>query len=58
MIQSLNQKSIEKMKKRKKTQKCHEIKPPQLEQPGIISSSVLICYALYYVSVCNIQIAF
>ncbi|XP_048360506.1 rho-related BTB domain-containing protein 3 isoform X2 [Sphaerodactylus townsendi] len=33
MIQSLNQKSIEKMKKRKKPQKCHEIKPPQLEQP-------------------------
>ncbi|XP_077203768.1 rho-related BTB domain-containing protein 3 [Paroedura picta] len=33
MIQSLNQKSIENMKKRKKTQKCYEIKPPQLEQP-------------------------
>lgn len=34
MIQSLNQKSSEKMKKRKKTQKCHRVQPPQLEQPG------------------------
>ncbi|NWI14467.1 RHBT3 protein, partial [Crypturellus soui] len=33
MIQSLNQKSSDKMKKRKKTQKCHRVKPPQLEQP-------------------------
>nr|XP_047902541.1 rho-related BTB domain-containing protein 3 isoform X3 [Anser cygnoides] len=33
MIQSLNQKSSEKMKKRKKTQKCHRVQPPQLEQP-------------------------
>ncbi|XP_053788230.1 rho-related BTB domain-containing protein 3 isoform X2 [Vidua chalybeata] len=33
MIQSLNQKSSEKMKKRKKTQKCHQVQPPQLEQP-------------------------
>ncbi|NXP47694.1 RHBT3 protein, partial [Heliornis fulica] len=33
MIQSLNQKSSEKMKKRKKTQKCHRVPPPQLEQP-------------------------
>ncbi|KGL76727.1 Rho-related BTB domain-containing protein 3, partial [Tinamus guttatus] len=32
MIQSLNQKSSDKMKKRKKTQKCR-VKPPQLEQP-------------------------
>uniref|UniRef100_U3KBF1 Rho related BTB domain containing 3 n=2 Tax=Ficedula albicollis TaxID=59894 RepID=U3KBF1_FICAL len=33
MIQSLNQKSSEKMKKRKKTQKSHRVQPPQLEQP-------------------------
>ncbi|NXK72800.1 RHBT3 protein, partial [Amazona guildingii] len=33
VIQSLNQKSSEKMKKRKKTQKCHRVQPPQLEQP-------------------------
>ncbi|NXW45378.1 RHBT3 protein, partial [Nyctiprogne leucopyga] len=33
MIQSLNQKSTEKMKKRKKMQKCHRVQPPQLEQP-------------------------
>ncbi|KAM9507553.1 rho-related BTB domain-containing protein 3 isoform 2-T3 [Guaruba guarouba] len=33
MIQSLNQKSSEKMKKRKKLQKCHRVQPPQLEQP-------------------------
>ncbi|XP_032297340.1 rho-related BTB domain-containing protein 3 isoform X7 [Coturnix japonica] len=33
MIQSLNQKSSEKMKKRKKAQKCHRVQPPQLEQP-------------------------
>ncbi|XP_010154899.1 PREDICTED: rho-related BTB domain-containing protein 3, partial [Eurypyga helias] len=33
MIQSLNQKSSEKMKKRKKMQKCHRVQPPQLEQP-------------------------
>ncbi|XP_035166144.1 rho-related BTB domain-containing protein 3 isoform X3 [Oxyura jamaicensis] len=33
MIQSLNQKSSEKMKKRKKTQKCHRVQPPQLDQP-------------------------
>ncbi|XP_017668246.1 PREDICTED: rho-related BTB domain-containing protein 3 isoform X2 [Lepidothrix coronata] len=33
MIQSLNQKSSEKMKKRKKIQKCHRVQPPQLEQP-------------------------
>ncbi|KFZ69387.1 Rho-related BTB domain-containing protein 3, partial [Podiceps cristatus] len=33
MIQRLNQKSSEKMKKRKKTQKCHRVQPPQLEQP-------------------------
>ncbi|XP_021236321.1 rho-related BTB domain-containing protein 3 isoform X8 [Numida meleagris] len=33
MIQSLNQKSSEKMKKKKKTQKCHRVQPPQLEQP-------------------------
>ncbi|KAK2523229.1 Rhobtb3 [Columba guinea] len=33
MIQSLNQKSSEKMKRRKKTQKCHRVQPPQLEQP-------------------------
>ncbi|NWU86186.1 RHBT3 protein, partial [Onychorhynchus coronatus] len=33
MIQSLNQKSSEKMKKRKKIQKGHRIQPPQLEQP-------------------------
>ncbi|NXU13067.1 RHBT3 protein, partial [Pardalotus punctatus] len=33
MIQSLNQKSSEKMKKRKKTQKCHRVQAPQLEQP-------------------------
>ncbi|KAM9138250.1 rho-related BTB domain-containing protein 3 isoform 4-T5 [Pangshura tecta] len=33
MIQSLNQKSSEKMKKRKKSHKCHGVKPPQLEQP-------------------------
>ncbi|XP_071587788.1 rho-related BTB domain-containing protein 3 [Heliangelus exortis] len=34
MIQSLNQKSSEKMKKRKKMQKCPGVQPPQLEQPG------------------------
>ncbi|XP_062473456.1 rho-related BTB domain-containing protein 3 isoform X4 [Pezoporus occidentalis] len=34
MIQSLNQKSPEKMKRRKKTQKCHRVQPPQLEQPA------------------------
>ncbi|KFO99547.1 Rho-related BTB domain-containing protein 3, partial [Calypte anna] len=34
MIQSLNQKSSEKMKKRKKIQKCPGVQPPQLEQPG------------------------
>ncbi|PKK22804.1 Rho-related BTB domain containing 3, partial [Columba livia] len=33
MIQSLNQKSSEKMKRRKKSQKCHRVQPPQLEQP-------------------------
>ncbi|XP_053148657.1 rho-related BTB domain-containing protein 3 isoform X2 [Hemicordylus capensis] len=33
MIQSLNQKSSEKMKKRKKSLKCHGVKPPQLDQP-------------------------
>ncbi|XP_010084434.1 PREDICTED: rho-related BTB domain-containing protein 3-like, partial [Pterocles gutturalis] len=33
MIQRLNQKSSEKMKKRRKTQKCHRVQPPQLEQP-------------------------
>ncbi|XP_038621843.1 rho-related BTB domain-containing protein 3 isoform X2 [Tachyglossus aculeatus] len=33
MIQTLNQKSSEKMKKRKKSSKCHGIRPPQLEQP-------------------------
>ncbi|NXW19251.1 RHBT3 protein, partial [Circaetus pectoralis] len=33
MIQTLNQKSSEKMKKRKKTQKCRRVQPPQLEQP-------------------------
>ncbi|XP_074935242.1 rho-related BTB domain-containing protein 3 [Phalacrocorax aristotelis] len=33
MIQSLNQKSSEKMKKKKKTQKCRRVQPPQLEQP-------------------------
>ncbi|KAM6467814.1 rho-related BTB domain-containing protein 3 isoform 5-T5 [Liasis olivaceus] len=33
MIQSLNQKSSEKMKKRKKSHKCHGVKPPQLDQP-------------------------
>ncbi|XP_032654566.1 rho-related BTB domain-containing protein 3 isoform X4 [Chelonoidis abingdonii] len=33
MIQSLNQKSSEKMKKRKKSHKCHGVKAPQLEQP-------------------------
>ncbi|NXA73090.1 RHBT3 protein, partial [Thryothorus ludovicianus] len=33
MIQTLNQKSSEKMKKKKKMQKCHRVQPPQLEQP-------------------------
>uniref|UniRef100_A0A8D2QL74 Rho related BTB domain containing 3 n=1 Tax=Zosterops lateralis melanops TaxID=1220523 RepID=A0A8D2QL74_ZOSLA len=33
MIQSLNGKSSEKMKKRKKMQKCYRVQPPQLEQP-------------------------
>ncbi|XP_042307473.1 rho-related BTB domain-containing protein 3 isoform X3 [Sceloporus undulatus] len=33
MIQSLNQKSSEKMKKRKKSHKCNGVKPPQLDQP-------------------------
>ncbi|NXX94665.1 RHBT3 protein, partial [Centropus bengalensis] len=34
MIQSLNQKSSDKMKKRKKMQKCQRLQPPQLEQPA------------------------
>ncbi|NXU58312.1 RHBT3 protein, partial [Turnix velox] len=33
MIQSLNQKTSEKIKKRKKLQKGHRVQPPQLEQP-------------------------
>uniref|UniRef100_A0A8C3QP80 Rho related BTB domain containing 3 n=1 Tax=Cyanoderma ruficeps TaxID=181631 RepID=A0A8C3QP80_9PASS len=33
MIQSLNEKSSEKMKKSKKMQKCYRVQPPQLEQP-------------------------
>nr|XP_061478539.1 rho-related BTB domain-containing protein 3 isoform X3 [Rhineura floridana] len=33
MIQRLNQKSTEKMKKRKKIHKSHGVKPPQLDQP-------------------------
>ncbi|NXJ67665.1 RHBT3 protein, partial [Rostratula benghalensis] len=33
MIQSLNQKSSEKLKKKKKAQKSHRVQPPQLEQP-------------------------
>ncbi|NXW67851.1 RHBT3 protein, partial [Hirundo rustica] len=33
VIQSLNQKSSEKVKKRKKVQKCCRVQPPQLEQP-------------------------
>ncbi|NXJ02825.1 RHBT3 protein, partial [Psophia crepitans] len=33
VIQILNQKSSEKMKKRRKTQKNHRVQPPQLEQP-------------------------
>nr|XP_048706553.1 rho-related BTB domain-containing protein 3 isoform X7 [Caretta caretta] len=41
MIQSLNQKSSEKMKKRKKSHKCHGVKPPQLEQPGAFQWELL-----------------
>ncbi|XP_006019765.1 rho-related BTB domain-containing protein 3 [Alligator sinensis] len=33
MIQCLNQKTSEKMKRRKKPHKCHGVKPPHLEQP-------------------------
>ncbi|KAM9262316.1 LOW QUALITY PROTEIN: rho-related BTB domain-containing protein 3 [Morus bassanus] len=33
MIQSLNHKTAEKMKKKKKMQKGHQVQPPQLEQP-------------------------
>jgi hypothetical protein len=35
MIQALNQKTSEKMKKRKMTSSFHGIRPPQLEQPGV-----------------------
>ncbi|KAJ6669769.1 hypothetical protein lerEdw1_000318 [Lerista edwardsae] len=41
MIQSLNQKSSEKMKKRKKSHKCHGVKPPQLDQPGAFQWELL-----------------
>ncbi|XP_074923199.1 rho-related BTB domain-containing protein 3 isoform X5 [Chelonoidis abingdonii] len=41
MIQSLNQKSSEKMKKRKKSHKCHGVKAPQLEQPGAFQWELL-----------------
>ncbi|XP_050799842.1 rho-related BTB domain-containing protein 3 isoform X3 [Gopherus flavomarginatus] len=40
MIQSLNQKSSEKMK-RKESHKCHGVKPPQLEQPGAFQWELL-----------------
>lgn len=35
MIQALNQKTSEKMRKRKMTNSFHGIRPPQLEQPGV-----------------------
>lgn len=38
MIQALNQKTSEKMKKRKMSNSFHGIRPPQLEQPGAFIS--------------------
>lgn len=35
MIQALNQKTSERMRKRKMTNSFHGIRPPQLEQPGV-----------------------
>lgn len=41
MIQALNQKTSEKMKKRKMSSSFHGIRPPQLEQPGAFISQYL-----------------
>lgn len=41
MIQALNQKTSEKMKKRKMSNSFHGIRPPQLEQPGAFISQYL-----------------
>lgn len=40
MIQALNQKTSEKMKKRKMSNSFHGIRPPQLEQPGAFLTNV------------------
>lgn len=41
MIQALNQKTSEKMKKRKMSNSFHGIRPPQLEQPGAFINQYL-----------------
>lgn len=41
MIQALNQKTSEKMKKRKMSNSFHGIRPPQLEQPGAFTNQCL-----------------
>lgn len=41
MIQALNQKTSEKMKKRKMSNSFHGIRPPQLEQPGAFINQCL-----------------
>lgn len=41
MIQALNQKTSEKMKRRKMSNSFHGIRPPQLEQPGVFISPCL-----------------
>lgn len=41
MIQALNQKTSEKMKKRKMSNSFHGIRPPQLEQPGALINQCL-----------------
>ena len=41
MIQALNQKTSEKMKRRKMSSSFHGIRPPQLEQPGAFISPCL-----------------
>ena len=41
MIQALNQKTSDKMKKRKMSNSFHGIRPPQLEQPGAFISQCL-----------------
>lgn len=41
MIQALNQKTSEKMKKRKMSNSFHGVRPPQLEQPGAFTNQCL-----------------